>query len=171
MGRSLHKVEMKFIKGTGAFASQDGAKQQTFREEYILPYSLILFYGIVNENAAKKTGLTDDDVKDLKLGLWDGTKNLISRSKFEHNPKLLIEVKYKEDNFFIGELDKYISFDSELQDEKIRDITDGNVNLTNLATILAKYEDKIESIEIKKSDRIEIIGIDVEKIKGKIKWI
>jgi hypothetical protein len=42
------------------------------------------------------------------------------------------------------------------------------VNLTNLATILAKYEDKIESIEIKKSDRIEIIVIEVEKIKGKI---
>ncbi len=160
MGKSLHKVEMKYMKGTGAFASKDGSNQQTFREEYILPYSLISFYGIVNENAANKTGLTDIDVEDLKKGMWDGTKNLISRSKFEHNPKLLIEVKYKEENFFIGELDKYISFDSDLQDEKIRDITDGKINLAKLAEILTKYNDKIERIEIKKNDRIEIIGFE-----------
>jgi len=39
MGRSLHKVEMKHIKGTGAFASKPKSKQATFREEDILPYS------------------------------------------------------------------------------------------------------------------------------------
>jgi CRISPR-associated protein Csh2 len=48
MGRSLHKVELKYMKGTGAFASGEGKKNKTFREEYVLPYSLIGFYGIVN---------------------------------------------------------------------------------------------------------------------------
>ena len=160
MGRSLHKVQTQFIKGTGAFASKDGASQQTFREEYILPYSLISFYGIVNENAAKKTDLSDADIEELKVAIWDGTKNLISRSKFEHSPKLLIEIKYKEENFFIGELDKFVSFNSELQDEKIRDISDGKVDLSKLAVILGKYKEKIESIEVRKSDRIEIIGFE-----------
>jgi CRISPR-associated protein Csh2 len=37
MGRSLHRVTMKHIKGTGAFASKDGSKQATFREEDFLP--------------------------------------------------------------------------------------------------------------------------------------
>ena len=169
MGKSLHKVQSQYIKGTGAFASKDGASQQTFREEYILPYSLISFYGIVNENAAKETKLSDSDIEELKIAMWDGTKNLISRSKFEHNPKLLIEIKYKEENFFIGELDKYISFDSELQDEKIRDISDGKINLTNLAEVLKTNDDKIESIEIRKNNRIQIIGF--ENIKDKIKLI
>ena len=57
MGRSLHKVDMQYIKGTGAFASKDGKSQKTFREEYILPYSLIALYGVINENAAKSTNL------------------------------------------------------------------------------------------------------------------
>ena len=62
MGRSLHKVDLKYIKGTGAFASQDGKTQKTFREEYILPYSLIAFYGVINENAASSTNMTEDDI-------------------------------------------------------------------------------------------------------------
>ena len=62
MGRSLNKVEIQHIKGTGAFASGKGKEQKTFREEYALPYSLIAFYGIVNENAAKETKLKPDDV-------------------------------------------------------------------------------------------------------------
>ncbi len=43
MGRSLHPVVMKHIKGTGAFASKEGAKQSTFREEDILYYRLLRF--------------------------------------------------------------------------------------------------------------------------------
>jgi len=160
MGSSLHKVEMQYIKGTGAFASKDGANQQTFREEYILPYSLIAFYGIVNENAAKETGLSDQDVEELKVAMWDGTKNLISRSKFEHSPKLLIEVKYKEENFFIGELDKYISFDADIQDEKLRDIEDGVLNLSKLGAVLKENISKIESIEVRKNNRIILTGLD-----------
>lgn len=160
MANSLHRVELQYMKGTGAFASKDGANQQTFREEYILPYSLIAFYGIVNENAAKLTGLTDSDVQELKLGMWDGTKNLISRSKFEHSPKLLVEIKYKEQNFFIGELDKYISFDTDLPGEKIRDIEDGRINLSKLGEVIKIHSDKIESVEVKKNHRAIITGFD-----------
>ena len=39
MGKSLNKVELNHIKGTGAFASTTGKTQKTFREEYLLPYS------------------------------------------------------------------------------------------------------------------------------------
>ena len=48
LGRSLHKVDLKRIKGTGAFASGEGKANKTFREEYILSYSLVGFYGIIN---------------------------------------------------------------------------------------------------------------------------
>lgn len=160
MGQSLHRVEMKYIKGTGAFASADGKDQQTFREEYILPYSLISFYGIVNENAAQKTNLSNSDVDELKTAMWDGTKNLISRSKFEHSPKLLIDITYKSKNFFIGELDKYIFFDSDLSDEKIRDIEDGCLNLEKLKIVLLENMDKIDSITVKKNNRVTIKGFD-----------
>jgi CRISPR-associated protein Csh2 len=161
MGKSLHKVQVKYIKGTGAFASNEGANQQTFREEYILPYSLICFHGIINENAAKETRLTDEDVEELKKAMWEGTKNLISRSKFEHSPQMLIEVKYKDENFFIGELDKYISFDSDLPDEKIRDISDGILNLNRLKEVLEQNKDKIESVELKQNNRVNFEGFEL----------
>ncbi len=82
MGKSAHGVKIMHVKGTGAFASKEGATKKTFREEYVLPYSLIGFYGVVNENAAKHTNLTEEDVSDLKKAMWNGTKGLISRSKF-----------------------------------------------------------------------------------------
>ena len=160
MGHSLHRVEMKYFKGTGAFTSKDGNDQQTFREEYILPYSLISFYGVINENAAKETRLTDADVELLKEGLWEGTKNLLSRSKMGHTPRLLMSVEYKESNFFVGELDKYITLKTNKKDEEIRDIEEVEIDLTRLSDELNKHMDKIEKIELKLDPRIKLIGKD-----------
>jgi CRISPR-associated protein Csh2 len=162
IGQSLHTVEMKYIKGTGAFASTPGAPQQTFREEYILPYSLIAFYGIVNENAAKETHLTDADVDILKEAMWNGTKNLISRSKMEHNPRLLLNIVYKEANFFIGELDKYVDLVSDKREEQLRDPNDFELDFSRLSQKINEFSDKIEKIEIIKDSRLKIKGIDFE---------
>jgi len=156
MGRSLHKVEIKHIKGTGAFASKEGATQKTFREEDILPYSLISFYGIINENAAKHTNLTEDDVNLLLEGMWNGTKNLISRSKAGQMPRLLLKVNYKESNYHIGDLDKMIKLVSEKNDEQIRDISEVTLDVSQLIDTLNKNKDKIESVEFKVDDRVKI---------------
>ena len=156
MGRSLHKVEMKHIKGTGAFASKAGATQKTFREEDILPYSLICFYGIINENAAKHTKLTEEDVELLLDGLWNGTKNLISRSKAGQMPRLLLKVNYKESNYHIGDLDKRIKLRSDKNDVEIRDISDVVLDASELIETLNRNKDKIESIDIKVDERVEI---------------
>lgn len=147
MGRSLHKVELMHLKGTGAFASGKDKEQKTFREEYVLPYSLICFYGVVNENAAKYTHLTEDDVALLLDGLWNGTKNLISRSKVGQMPRLLMRVIYKEENYHIGDLDKKIKFVSEKADEAIRSPTDYSLDITELMDTLNEYKSKIAKIE------------------------
>ena len=111
---------MKHIKGTGAFASKEGSKQATFREEDFLPYSLIFFYGIINENAAKHTHLTEDDVKLLLEGTWNGTKSLISRTKAGQVPRLLLKVNYSKENYHIGDLDKMLKLVTEMPHENIR---------------------------------------------------
>ncbi len=59
MGRSLHPVRENFIKGTGGFASKAGSAQRTFREEYNITYGLIGFHGVINENAARHTQLSE----------------------------------------------------------------------------------------------------------------
>lgn len=147
MGRSLNKVNLKHIKGTGAFASGDGKAQKTFREEYILPYSLISFHGIINENAAKETRLTDEDVELMDEAIWNGTKNLITRSKMGHMPRLMLRVVYKaEQNFFIGDLQNKVELVFDTAEEKIRTIKDFAIKMDELINELIEYKDKIEKV-------------------------
>jgi len=166
-GRSLHKVDLTYVKGTTVMPSKADRKQGTFTEKYILPYSLISFYGIVNENAASNQGinLTEEDISLMLEAIWNGTKNLISGSKFGQVPKLLMQVIYKDSNFHIGELDKRISLiSSKNNDKEIRDISDVKIDITNLVKALHKNKDKIEKICLKTDDRVvfQKDGNDVE---------
>jgi CRISPR-associated protein Csh2 len=158
MGRSLHKVELKHIKGTGAFAAGKGATQKTFREEDILPYSLISFYGIVNENAAQHTQLTEEDILLLLKGIWNGTKNLISRSKAGQMPRLLLKVNFREDNYHIGDLDKLLRIKNidNIQQEKIRDISEIELDAKGLINSLNKNKEMIENIDLIIDERVRI---------------
>lgn len=146
MGRSLNRVKMIHIKGTGAFASTEGKSNKTFREEYVTAYSLIAFHGIVNENAAKDTKLTDEDIGLLYEAMWNGTKNLITRSKMGHMPRLLLNVKYKpEQNFFIGDLQKRVKLYAG-DEEKIRGLGDFSLDITELVQEFKLHGDKIKKI-------------------------
>ena len=165
-GRSLHKVDLTYVKGTTVMPSKADRKQGTFTERYILPYSLIAFYGVVNENAAanQRIQLTEEDILLMLEGIWNGTKNLISGSKFGQVPRLLIQVVYREGNFYIGELDKRLSLISSKNDDKeIRDITDIKIDITNLVKALIDNKDKIEKIRLKVDGRIAFVkdGVDV----------
>ena len=155
-GRSMHKVEIKHIKGTGAFASGKDKQQKTFREEYVLPYSLISFYGVVNENAAEKTLMTEKDKSLLVDGIWNGTKNLITRSKFGQMPRLLLNVTYSSENFFIGDFDKKIKVEHNLDDDKkLRSIDEIQIDVSEFITALESDSNKIESISIKSDQAVK----------------
>jgi CRISPR-associated protein Csh2 len=160
MGRSLHNVELKHMRGTGAFSSQAGKKQQTFREEYILPYSLIAFYGVINENAAKATQLSEEDVELFYEAMWEGTNNLISRSKMGHRSRLLVRLKHKKPHFFIGDLDRYVSIDAEKSDLELRDVSDYTLDLSKLSEVISAYDDEVKEVELKKEPRVTIEGWD-----------
>ncbi len=157
MGKSLHAVKENFIKGTGAFATNEGADQKTFREEYNITYGLIGFHGIINENAAVHTDLTDEDVKDFLNGVWFGTKELISRSKKGHMPRLLIKIDY-EPGYYIGDLIELLSLKTEndIEEELISDVTNYTLETGRLNEILQKHKDKIVSVFVKKDDRLSL---------------
>jgi CRISPR-associated protein Csh2 len=168
MGQSLHRVKLEYIKGTGAFASDANKQQKTFREEYILPYSLIAFHGVVNENTAKITKLTDSDVEYLKKGLWLGTKNLISRSKTEHMPRLLIEIVYKGGGkYHIGELHRYVKLVSEKLDEEIRSPEDYVLDLSKLFEVIEQDHEKIEKVNYLIDRNLKI---QPNIPQGNVKW-
>jgi len=182
-GRSLHKVEPQTIKGTSVMPSTEEKTRGTFIETQILLYSLISFYGVINENAAKTTTLRESDVSLLLDGIWNGTKNLITRSKMGQMPRLLLRVVYKEKNYHVGDLDKKIRLVSEKSDVEIREISQVKLDITSLIATLQANKDKIDKIqyesqndmtflvdknEVKASDFNQIlqgIGVSVERLQ------
>ncbi|MCD5405259.1 MAG: type I-B CRISPR-associated protein Cas7/Csh2 [Desulfotomaculum sp.] len=163
-GRSLHRVSLKYIKGTTVMPSGEGREQGTFTEKYILPYSLIAFYGVVNEVAAQKQNipLTKSDIDAMLEAMWNGTKSLMSTSKMGQMPRLLIYVEYK-DKYFIGELDKKIKLMFEKSDEEIRGSEDYSLDITALVNALEAKKDKIEAIEYAYDDYMKLI-VDGEQV-------
>jgi len=172
MGRSLHPVVMKHIQGTGAFASKEGAKQSTFREEDILYYSLIAFHGIINPTAARDSRAGQEDITLLLEGMWEGTKNLISRSKFGQMPRLLLKINYGSPRFFIGDLDRLISLKTDMPFEQLRNVTDLQLDVSLLQASLAKHENRITSIEYLADPRLVLVAngeqTTVDEINHKI---
>jgi len=155
MGYSLNRVHENFIKGTGAFATKEGAEQKTFREEYNITYGLIAFHGVVNENAARHVGTTDRDIAELIEGLWNGTKNLLTRSKKGHMPRLLVKIDYK-DGFFIGDLCerlKLIPIEGKKTDA-LEDVVDYTLDTRELNKALIKYDAQIIGINVQVDDRL-----------------
>lgn len=146
MSRSLHKVYTQHIKGTGAFASGEGKDNKTFREEDFLSYAIFATYGIFDNNNAKKTNFSQEDAQKIIKALWNGTKNLTTRSKMGQLPRFMLIITYKDDTF-AGDLNNSISLESQKNDEAIRSIDDYVINFSKLKAKLERYKGSIEKIE------------------------
>jgi len=165
-GRTLNKTRPVYMQGTAAFASDEKGKQRSFRDDHVIPYGLIAFYGIINQNAAKTTGMSDEDRDALLDGIWNGTRNLISRSKMEQLPRFLLNVVYKEGNYHIGELDAGITISTEMPEEDVRSIDELKLNFNGLAATLVGAKDQIERIEYRYDKRIQSAADFVAKLKA-----
>lgn len=167
-GRTLHEVEPEFVKGTTVLPSGEGKKQGTFTEIYVLPYALIGFHGLVNENAASETSLDRDDIDLLLKGLWNGTKNLITRSKVGQMPRMLVEVVYKESNYHIGDLDDGIELETEYENpKKIRSPEDYVLDCAQFSDALEENKDKIDKIRYRLNSNLRVENLDFGQISNK----
>lgn len=177
-GRSLHAVDTQLFRGTTVMPSKEQKAQGTFWEAYILPYSLIAFYGVVNENAARlheqlgnmiprEVYLYEEDVALLLEGIWNGTRNLISRSKFGQMPRLLLHVVYKGGNYHIGELDKLVSLNTNGRDGKtLRRVEEATLDVSRLGARLEEERARILRVEYcwDRALRLERNGQPLENI-------
>ena len=159
-GHSLHKVEPALLKGTTIESSGVGHEAGTFTEFWYVPYSLIAFSGIVNEVASKDTGLKERDVECLLDALWNGTKGLITRSKYGQMPRLLVQVVYN-GHFHIGDMDNRFS----LQDSKGNGISLSDSRgktlrrPADLRLDITKILDSVKSV----SERVREVRVRYEK--------
>lgn len=166
IAHSLNKTSLEYLKGTGAFASDANRTQKTFREEYVVPYSLLNVYGIINENCAAHTGLSEEDVQLLLRALWNGTKGLHSRSKVGQMPRLLMRVEYNRSNFHIGELDKGIKLISDQAEEEIRDVEEYKLDFSSWLERIGKYRSDIRRVEFAVDDRIQFVANPIDQLKN-----
>lgn len=159
IGCSLHPVKEVPFDLSLVMASGEGKKTGSQAEggKKTIKYGLIGFHGVINENAAKKTNLTNSDIDLLLKGMWLGTKELNTTSKKGHMPRLLIKIDYQP-GFYIGDLLELLSLDikGEKEPNQIEDVSDYIVNTMALNTMLNKHADKILSISIEKDERLDL---------------
>ncbi|MEN9611259.1 MAG: hypothetical protein RLZZ628_2073 [Bacteroidota bacterium] len=165
MGVSLNPVKVNLIKGTGAFTTKETSVQRTFREEHNITYGLIGFHGVINENAAKQVKTTENDIQELTEGLWKGTKDLLTRSKKGHVPRLLVKIDYKE-GFYIGDLCERLVMKPKggYKMDTLEDVSNYELDTSALNAVLTKYYDRIDKcIVLEQDDRLELTHPIVEK--------
>jgi len=177
-GRSLHAVTVDFVQGTSAFTTEgrEGKERQqrSFRNEYKVPFAVISVYGIANQFAAERTGATEEDLDLLREAIWEGTENLITRSKNEHLPRLYIEIIYKQDfNGKIGALDEKIKLTDNagelLTKEKeraLRSLKECRLDISELVDTVNNYANHVREIIIRKDDEFIVYGIEKFSDKG-----
>ena len=127
---------------------------------------MLACYGIANQHASTRTEATDDDLDDLFKTVWNGTANLISRSKIGHVPLLLLEITYRKDfDGCIGALDERIHltdtngnpFDEDAQ-YALRSATTVQLDITALAQALETKKNEIERLRLVYDQRLVIKG-------------
>lgn len=179
-GRTLHRAKAELVQGTAAFATKDDSEQRSFRNEYIVPFALLGVYGIANQYPSRETGATEDDIDKISEGLWNGTINLITRSKIGHTPRLLLEIIYKP-GFCgaAGSLDEKLVLQSpdgnvltEDQQLAIRQSKDYMLDISRINVRLGQLADHIEEVRIWLDDELKLQGLNElkEQLGGKVSW-
>lgn len=134
--RSLHRVAPQLVQQTAAYAGKANSQQKSFAERWLLPYAVISAYAVVNENAARTTGMSEADLQQLLRGLWYGTAELNTHSKIGHQPLLLL-VLQQQPGHRLGALSQRLSLsDQSVTDTALRSCRDFSLNISELRTAL-----------------------------------
>ena len=162
-GETLHKVEEITFHGWSCIPFEPGQEGSTPNTYYGIPYGLIAFHGVVNENAAKTTGLTEDDLTKFKIALWKGIREASSahtRTKGNQQPRLFLNIVYKDiieigdkkvpTEYHIGGLEEKVRLvpKPEVKEEiNIRKLGDYNLDFSDLVKSITKVKSKIKCVE------------------------
>ncbi|MHA1679585.1 MAG: type I-B CRISPR-associated protein Cas7/Csh2 [Promethearchaeota archaeon] len=138
IGHSLNipRIYTHTITSTISAASGAGGAMGNY---HVLDYAMIAFEGVICPYLAEKTGMSEEDLKKLFTGLWNGTTILQSRSKVGHVPKLLVSIVSKNADFLIGGLAYLLSMD----DDSKNDV----VVFDKFIDKITQYKENIEKIE------------------------
>lgn len=156
-GYSLNEV---FLMDSSSIVTIMNDDSSTFGKDYRVNYSLLGFHGTVNKNAAKSTGLSDEDLKIFRDSIWQAIPALPTRSKVNQYPKLYLEIVYNDGytNGHFGDLRNLI--DCKAKDgipKKVRSLNDLELDFSRLEDKIKENKDTvIKDIILKSADGINI---------------
>jgi CRISPR-associated protein Csh2 len=145
-GFSFNKVELIDSNSIVTIMNDDSS---TFGKDYRVHYSLLGFNGTINANAAKTTGLTNEDVDIFRKAIWEAIPASPTRSKLNQYPKLYVEIIYNDgvSNGQFGDLRNLIDVSTkpDINDKQVRKFSDLEVKTQKLIDIINsnKGENKI----------------------------
>lgn len=151
VGTSLHRVVQSNKQITSVMGSEEEKKAGIIGDTHCIEYGLFATSAIANENAARFTGLTDDDHDLFLKALWRGTRDRHTRSK-NQVPRLLIDIEYNKP-FHFGDLVNCVKLEPAKKDgktideEAYRSIADFTLDLTIFYKKLGTKKKAIESIK------------------------
>lgn len=157
--KSLNEVEEneEYDSLTSVISTGEENRQGGFDlDDKRIKYGIFPFYGLVDNNAAESTNLSQEDIERLDTLCWRALKNqTTSRSKLGQDPRLYVRVEYEEGNFHIGGLQDLLEL-GEASDDPLRSIGDVVVDATALVDALDRARDRIETVHIVGDDRLTI---------------
>lgn len=121
---SLNKVDLRIHQNTSVFSSSADKSRGAIGTTSVVPYALNQIHGWINPYSAKNSGLTEVDINELFVAMWNSINNSNTRSKSNQSSVLLIQIIYRNPNDKLYGTDKLISISSSKEEEQIRDMED-----------------------------------------------
>lgn len=190
VGTSLHRVVQSNKQITSVMApdkkptvtTEEGEEVEhgggLFGDTHCIEYGLFATSAVANENAARSTGLTDEDHGLFLKALWRGTRERHTRSK-NGVPRLLIDIEYTKP-FHFGDLINAVSLDPRvkngkpIEEEQYRGIEDFDLNISKLTEKLKNHYSIVEKIRFGGNGLIDLKTFKdklVDDLKGKVEEI
>lgn len=162
--RSLNAVEEteEISSLTSVIATQEDKEQGGFGlDDNRIKYGIFPFHGLVDENGASDTNLSETDVERLDTLCWRAVKNqTISRSKIGQEPRLYIRVEYDTDGYHEGDLHTGMELNEghSKPDSELQSVRDVGLNVTPLVEqLISASEDRhIDTVHIVGNERLTV---------------
>ena len=173
ISRSVNKVQIINPTIVGRFVGKEkaeGKQFSTFGKFYSVEYALIKVQGAINPRNLSKYGENKSIVKKFEEKvsmvhdcLWNGTNQLITRSKYPQRSILYIDVDYKDKIY--NDLPKLIDENPKLKD-MAKSLGDSPFIFSELIDAMEKRKSQINKIRICGA---EDISDDVQKLASDLK--
>lgn len=168
IARSVNQVQIINPTISGRFVGKEKQSEKqysTFGKFYSVEYALIRVHGALNPQNLGNYGEIDaikkkfEEKTSMVLDcLWNGTNNLVTRSKFPQRSILYVEVTYKDSIY--NDLPNLVKENDGLKG-MAKELGGSPFDFTDLVNTLAKRKSEIELVGVRGADDIEN---DVDKL-------